>query len=239
MKVYISGGAKNGKSTLAQKLAVLCARYEKVLVGADGEPTGKEPRENELPLYYIATMIPTDEEDRARIARHIGEREGLGFTTVEREKNISGITPNKEDRGESVGNSASCGEKSCGCDPQGVFLLDSVTALLANVMFPPSAAAGNEGYDDTVTDDVSESGNAWFNPDAAEEVAEDLKTFFENVENAILVSDYIYADPLRRANPEGDGMDYTDTYIRGLAYIDRTIAALCDEVYEVSAGMVI
>ena len=43
MTIFLSGGAKNGKSTLAQELAVK-------LSGA-----GKR--------YYVATMIPTDEED--------------------------------------------------------------------------------------------------------------------------------------------------------------------------------
>ena len=51
MTIFLSGGCKNGKSTLAQHAA-------KKLAG-DG------------PLYYIATMIPHDEEDRARIRRHL------------------------------------------------------------------------------------------------------------------------------------------------------------------------
>lgn len=49
MNIFISGGCKNGKSYHAQELARDMAR------------------ENSLPLYYLATMIPTDEEDRARI----------------------------------------------------------------------------------------------------------------------------------------------------------------------------
>ena len=63
MTIFLSGGAKNGKSTLAQELAVK-------LSGA-----GKR--------YYVATMIPTDEEDLARIRRHIADRDGLGFETIE------------------------------------------------------------------------------------------------------------------------------------------------------------
>ena len=56
MKVYISGGCKNGKSMLAQNLA-------KKLAG-------------DAPMYYIATMIPHDKEDNARIAKHIEDRDG-------------------------------------------------------------------------------------------------------------------------------------------------------------------
>ena len=65
MNVYISGGAKNGKSAFAQKTA-------KGLSEAGGTP-----------LCYVATMIARDEEDDARVARHRREREGWGFTTLE------------------------------------------------------------------------------------------------------------------------------------------------------------
>ena len=56
MNVFISGGAKNGKSMFAQRAAKEMAE------------------EKGAPLYYVATMIPHDEEDEARIARHIRER---------------------------------------------------------------------------------------------------------------------------------------------------------------------
>ncbi len=66
-------------------------------------------------MYYIATMIPRDAEDDARILRHRQEREGWGFETLE------------------------CGADILSCldraDPSGSFLLDSVTALLSNEMF--------------------------------------------------------------------------------------------------------
>lgn len=96
MTCFISGGAKNGKSTLAQNLAVRLAEG------------GKH--------YYIATMIPVDEEDRERIRRHIADRDGLGFETIECGKNI-----------------LSCLDRA---DPNGTFLLDSATALLMNELFP-------------------------------------------------------------------------------------------------------
>ena len=63
MNIFISGGCKNGKSDFAQELAVKLA---------DG---GR--------LYYVATMIPYDDEDRARIKKHIENRAGLGFETLE------------------------------------------------------------------------------------------------------------------------------------------------------------
>ena len=100
MTVFISGGAKNGKSDFAQELAVRLA---------DG---GKH--------YYVATMIPCDEEDFGRICRHLASREGMGFETIE------------------------CGKDILSCldvaDSGGTFLLDSTTALLMNELFPDPAS---------------------------------------------------------------------------------------------------
>ncbi|QHI72759.1 bifunctional adenosylcobinamide kinase/adenosylcobinamide-phosphate guanylyltransferase [Aminipila terrae] len=70
MNVFISGGCKNGKSMFAQTIARDMAQEKKV------------------ELYYLATMRPVDEEDLARIKRHMQEREGWGFTTVEQSENI-------------------------------------------------------------------------------------------------------------------------------------------------------
>lgn len=96
MKIFISGGCKNGKSTFAQTLAKA--------LSTDGGP-----------LYYVATMEPHDEEDNARIMRHLREREGWGFETVEQPVDLCAIL-----------------ERT---DKRGTYLFDSVTALVANEMF--------------------------------------------------------------------------------------------------------
>lgn len=92
MIVLITGGAKNGKSSLAQNLAVKLAEGGK--------------------RYYIATMIPSDQEDRDRIRRHIADRDGWASETVEQGRDIAKVLTK--------------------ADPNGSFLLDSVTALLLN-----------------------------------------------------------------------------------------------------------
>ena len=168
MHTFISGGCKNGKSWYAQRIA---------------QAAGK-------PLYYVATMISTGEEDDARIARHIQDRYGWGFETLECGRDI-----------------LSCLENA---DCSGSFLLDSVTALLANEMFAP------EGFD----------------ADAARRVAEALEEFVSRTANAVFVSDYIYSDAQIFD-------EWTENYRRGLAMIDRRLAACCDNVLEVSSGMVI
>lgn len=94
MIVLIVGGSKSGKSRIAQEIA-------KQLDTGGG-------------LCYFATMKPTDGEDVARIKRHLAERDGLGFTTVERSENIL--------EGEAMGEGATV-------------LFDSLTALVANEMF--------------------------------------------------------------------------------------------------------
>ena len=168
MSTYISGGCKNGKSFYAQRAAKACG----------------------TPLYYLATMIPHDEEDFARIRRHREERTGWGFETLE------------------------CGRDILRClddaDPNGAFLLDSVTALLSNEMFAP------EGVD----------------MDAARRVADALEAFVRRAPNTVLVSDFIFSDALLYD-------DLTEAYRRGLAAIDRRMAACCDNVIEVVAGQFI
>ncbi|MBR2697452.1 MAG: bifunctional adenosylcobinamide kinase/adenosylcobinamide-phosphate guanylyltransferase [Clostridia bacterium] len=168
MSTFISGGCKNGKSFYAQRIAKAAG----------------------TPLYYIATMIPRDREDDARIVRHRQERAGWGFETLE------------------------CGADILSCldraDPAGAFLLDSVTALLSNEMFTDTG----------------------MNPGAPEKIARELTEFVRRAPKTVLVSDYIYSD----ANLYDD---WTEAYRRGLARIDRALAAACDDVLEVVHGQVI
>ena len=170
MTYFISGGAKNGKSTLAQDLAVALAKG------------GKH--------YYVATMISTGAEDDARIRRHIADRDGMGFETVECFKNIMECL-NTADR-------------------DGVFLVDSVTALIQNSLFPVER-------------------NYEMDLEAADRCADELVAFAKTVRHAVFVSDYIYSDA--EAFSES-----TEAYRKCLADIDRRLAAVCDTVIEVSAG---
>ena len=170
MNYFISGGCKNGKSFHAQRIAKEMA-----------EKTGK-------PLYYLATMEPHDAEDDARIARHIKERDGWGFTTIERATDICGIFA------------------TGGPDPDGVFLLDSVTALLSNEMFRSDGTVDLE---------------------APARVAEELTRFAEMTGSTVFVSDYIYSDAHLYD-------ELTESYRKGLALCDRALAAACDKVLEVA-----
>ena len=167
MRYFLSGGSKSGKSMLGQRLARDMA--------AGG------------PLYYIATMIPRDEEDHARIRRHLQERAGWGFTTVECGASLLGGL--------------------AGCAPAGSFLLDSVTALLTNVMF---------------TKDGS------FCKDAPEQLARDIEMLCARCQKLVIVSDDLYSDA-RRFDA------WTRDYCAGLGLICRRAAAACDVAVEVTA----
>lgn len=168
MSTLVIGGSKSGKSMVAQRIAKAC-----------GEP-----------LYYVATMIPGDGEDAARIERHRADRAGWGFATLEQGRDILRCL----DRAEA----------------NGAFLIDSVTALLANEMFAPDGV----------------------HPDASLKVADDLAAFVGRAPNTVLVSDYIFSDAALYD-------DLTEAYRMGLAFIDRRMAALCDNVIEAVAGLTI
>ena len=170
MTYFISGGAKNGKSTLAQDLTVALAKG------------GKH--------YYVATMISTGAEDDDRIRRHIADREGMGFETVECFRGI-----------------LDCLQTA---DKDGVFLVDSVTALIQNSLFPIEK-------------------NYEMDLEAANRCADELVEFAHTVRHAVFVSDYIYSDA--EAFSES-----TEMYRKCLASIDRRLARVCDTVIEVSTG---
>ena len=68
MTVFISGGCKNGKSTIAEDCCLALAKGG--------------------PLYYIATMQAYDDEDRLRIKRHQKSREGKNFITLEQPRDL-------------------------------------------------------------------------------------------------------------------------------------------------------
>ena len=98
MRLLFIGGCKSGKSSTAQRMARALA-------------CGK-------PMYYWATMEPHDGEDLARIRRHIADRDGWGFTTIERARDLTaGLEAVR---------------------PEGTVLFDSVTACLCLLYTSPS-----------------------------------------------------------------------------------------------------
>ena len=167
MTYFLSGGSKSGKSMLAQSIA----------------------KSLPAPHYYLATLRPTDEEDRAIVKRHLQERDGWGFETIECE---SGILSALELAPEN-----------------GTFLLDSVTALLANEMFRADGSV-----------DLS----------AGERLASDLVRFAALAKNVVFVADFVFSDG------RGYGA-LTEQYKKALGHVGVALAGVCENVAELTASI--
>ena len=106
-------------------------------------------------------------------------------------------------------------------DLKGSFLLDSVTAVLENEMFP---VAMKDGKAEFLGEDA----------DAPERVRRELVAFAKAVReaggSAVFVSDGIYGDRCGYS-------ESTERYRRALAEADRALAGECDRVTEVTYGI--
>ena len=164
MNIFISGGCKNGKSLHAQELAKEMADVQHV------------------PLYYIATMIPADDEDRLRIKKHLEARDGWGFITVEKPTHLMGMFEDPDYR-DMDGNKV---------DPRGAFLLDSVTALLSNEMFGPNGEYDEKAGDRVkkdVVDFAEATGNTVFVSDFIYSDARSFDDWTENYRRSLAMCD--------------------------------------------------
>lgn len=206
MKILISGGAKNGKSIYAQKISkAMSLKYD-------------------VPLYYVATMEPTDEEDENRIKRHVQDRAGWGFTTIEEPHKLVNVFSERDkgfmaesDNADNLYNTDNANYLDIKCmgkppiNPKGVFLVDSLTALLGNNMFGKNGSMNLDCFDD---------------------VRDDIYTFSTIASNIVMVSDSIGCD--------GIIFDQiTEAYRESLARLEREIASYYDRVTEVSVGHII
>ena len=167
MTYLLSGGSKSGKSMLAQNIA----------------------KSLSAPHYYLATLRPTDAEDRAIVARHLQERDGWGFTTLECECGILSALELAPENG--------------------TFLLDSVTALLANEMFRPDGSVD------------------WT---AGDRLANDLVRFSQLARSVVFVADFVFSDGR-------DYGALTEDYRSALGHIGVKLAQACGNVAELSVSI--
>ncbi len=110
-----------------------------------GEPSsGKSRRAEDLTLeladggrrVYLATMMTQDDEGRKRVARHRKAREGKGFVTLERPRDVAGLALERDDFSDAV------------------WLLECAANLVGNEMHAPENA---ELDDDALVRTVVES----------------------------------------------------------------------------------
>ena len=81
MTSVVIGKSNTGKSELAEKLAL---------------ETGDDK------VYYLATMNVCDDAGRERVEKHRKQREGKGFITIEKQRDIAGILDETGDAAEST-----------------------------------------------------------------------------------------------------------------------------------------
>ena len=109
MNYLIIGGSKSGKSEIGEKIAL--SREPKSTIWCES----LTQRTNVSRVIYIATMKAYDKEDEERIKRHVENRKGLNFTTIEVQRNLHEIVNNIKSND--------------------TILIDSITSLLTNEMF--------------------------------------------------------------------------------------------------------
>jgi len=141
MNYLIIGGSKSGKSEIGEKIALsresksmiwcesltqrtnvsrVSLRKElKSMIWRESHSQRSNVRREQGKVIYIATMKAYDKEDEERIKRHVENRKGLNFTTIEVQRNLHEIVNNIKSND--------------------TILIDSITSLLTNEMF-----VGNE-----------------------------------------------------------------------------------------------
>ena len=132
---------------------------------------------------------PCDADELERIRIHRAARAGKGFVTLEQGRNLP-----------------VCLEQA---DHSGVFLLDSVTALLANEMFRPDGSVD------------------WT---AGERLANDLVRFSQLARSVVFVADFVFSDGR-------DYGALTEDYRSALGHIGVKLAQACGNVAELSASI--
>lgn len=123
--IFVTGGARSGKSGLAEKLArerAADAAGSSGAVNADGVNADAHDGSARTAVTYIATAEPRDGEMRERIAEH-RERRPAGWRTVEAPANLS----------EAV-------EEALAGD--GIVLVDCLTVYISNLLMNQGIASG-------------------------------------------------------------------------------------------------
>jgi len=209
MKILIYGGEACGKSAEAERIAVELAKKD------------------DLPLYYIATMDKNAGGDTLeRIQKHRKMREGKGFVTLERTKDLKKLRlPEKK----------------------GVVLLEDLGNLVANELFTGLTAPAsidrhdvNSNYAMTTKIRSEAKSSAALSASVsvyadsvARKIADGLEAIGEQAEHFVIVSNNVLDD-------SSENLD-TDCYIylQTLASVSNIFAESCDEVKEIVAGIAI
>lgn len=170
--------------------------------------------------YYIATMQIFDDEGQRKIDRHRRLRARKGFITIEQPRNIqNAVSKLQSENCLKTGRSA---------------LLECMSNLVANEMFPPADASGiqaaeaeKEALDDT--ENMKDYENTKISR-VSKKVLKEVSILSENVAELVIVTNNVFED----------GVSYDEStmnYIKAMGIVNRGLAAMAERVVEVVAGI--
>lgn len=170
--------------------------------------------------YYIATMQVFDEEGQRKIDRHRRLRAGKGFITIEQPRDIqNAVSTLQSENCLKTGRSA---------------LLECMSNLVANEMFPPADASGIQAAEaEKEALDEIENMKAYENTQisrVSKKVLKDVGILSENVAELVVVTNNVFED----------GVSYDEStmnYIKAMGIVNRGLAAMAERVVEVVAGI--
>lgn len=189
------------------------AYAEKYIYHASSEKGYKEK-------YYIATMQVFDDEGQRKIDRHRRLRAGKGFITIEQPRDIqNAVSKLQSENCLKTGRSA---------------LLECMSNLVANEMFPPADASGiqateaeKEALDDT--ENMKDYENTQIRR-VSKKVLKEVSILSENVAELVIVTNNVFED----------GVSYDEStmnYIKAMGIVNRGLSAMAERVVEVVAGI--
>ena len=170
--------------------------------------------------YYIATMQVFDCEGQRKIDRHRRLRAGKGFITIEQPRDIKKAVEKLQSE-----NCLKTGRSA---------LLECMSNLVANEMFPPADASGiqateaeKEALDDT--ENMKDYENTQIRR-VSKKVLKEVTILSENVAELVIVTNNVFED----------GVSYDEStmnYIKAMGIVNRGLSAMAERVVEVVAGI--
>ena len=170
--------------------------------------------------YYIATMQVFDDEGQRKIDRHRRLRVGKGFITIEQPRDIKKAVEKLQSE-----NCLKTGRSA---------LLECMSNLVANEMFPPVDASGiqaAEAQKETLDDpeNMKDYETAQIRR-VSKKVLKEVSILSENVAELVIVTNNVFED----------GVSYDEStmnYIKAMGIVNRGLAAMAERVVEVVAGI--
>mgnify|MGYP001101126967 CR=1 FL=1 len=168
--------------------------------------------------YYIATMQVFDDEGQRKIDRHRRLRAGKGFITIEQPRDIKkAVEKLQSENYLKTGRSA---------------LLECMSNLVANEMFPPVDASGMQAAEKEALDapeNMKDYETAQISR-VSKKVLKEVGILSENVAELVIVTNNVFED----------GVCYDEStmnYIKAMGIVNRGLAAMAERVVEVVAGI--